>query len=179
MQSVFRCVGFLILALLSSLRSLSADEITLAQAEAYYPFMAKDENGANGIYRDILEATAQRLKGHSFNVVAMPWSRATEVVKSGGAQGLIGSYYVPEARPWIRVFSEPIFTEEVFVYCRKGVAQADWIYPNDYKGLIFGNNTSFRTPGRAFFSHGGQGRNHASGGANDRTQSENAQHRPR
>lgn len=73
------------------------------------------------------------------------------LVEYGQAHGLIGTYFRPEARPWIGTYSEAPMTERVSVYCRDGVGEASWSYPEDFKGLTFGNNAGFSTPGAEFF----------------------------
>lgn len=73
------------------------------------------------------------------------------LVENGQAHGLIGTYFRPEARPWIGTYSEAPMTERVSVYCRDGVGEASWSYPENFKGLTFGNNAGFSTPGAEFF----------------------------
>lgn len=128
-----------------------AAEILLVQDEAYPPYMSKDGSDATGIWADVVKEAGRRMKGMTFKIEAVPWSRAVGLVEQGRAQGLVGTYYKPEARPWIAAYSEPAMTEQVSVYCYPGVAKADWTYPDDFKGLTFGNNTGFQTPGAKFF----------------------------
>lgn len=144
-------LSLLLLLLLGSTQSARPADILLVQDEAYLPYMGAEQFEATGIYRDILKEAGQRLERRGFQVQAVPWPRAIELVRGGGAQGLVGTYYRPDARPWIRTFSVPLYEEQVSVYCRKGVAEEDWSYPADFKGLTFGNNTNFRTPGERFF----------------------------
>ncbi|MCK7615783.1 substrate-binding periplasmic protein [Roseibium sediminicola] len=145
-------VGCLLLLLnLVLVPSAQADEILLLQEDSYLPYMGVADFEAIGIYSDILDEAQQRLNPSSFALKAVPWSRAIELVRAGNAQGLVGTYYRPAARPWIRTFSVPLFTEQVGVFCRPGIGDESWSYPEDFKGLIFGNNTNFRTPGARFF----------------------------
>ncbi|ASP34054.1 ABC transporter substrate-binding protein [Labrenzia sp. VG12] len=129
-----------------------AAEIVLVQDEAYPPYMLKEGADASGIWADVVKEAGRRMDGMSFKLDAVPWSRAVGLVEKGRAHGLVGTYYKPEARPWIATYSEPAMTEQVSVYCHPGVAKADWTYPDDYKGLTFGNNTGFQTPGAKFFA---------------------------
>ena len=129
-----------------------AAEIVLVQDESYPPYMSKDGADATGIWADVVKEAGRRMDGVSFKLDAVPWSRAVGLVEQGRAHGLVGTYYKPEARPWIATYSEPAMTEQVSVYCHSGVAKSDWTYPDDYKGLTFGNNTGFRTPGAKFFT---------------------------
>ena len=115
------------------------------------PYMGARQTDAIGIYSDILDEASKRFQASEMALQAVPWPRAIELVRSGNAQGLVGAYHRPEVRPWIRRYSAPLYTEKVSVYCRPGVAQASWSYPEDFTGLTFGNNTGFRTPGARFF----------------------------
>ncbi|MBO9479516.1 transporter substrate-binding domain-containing protein [Shimia sp. R11_0] len=140
------------LACATAATTLSAAPIKLVQDEAYAPYMGLENGTATGIWADFIAEAMTRIEG-DFEVVveAVPWSRAVNLVESGQAHGLIGTYYRPDARPWIGTYSTSPVTEKVSVYCREGVAQSDWSYPEDFKGLTFGNNAGFGTPGKAFF----------------------------
>ncbi|NKW78534.1 transporter substrate-binding domain-containing protein [Rhodobacteraceae bacterium R_SAG7] len=129
-----------------------AETIRLVQDEAYAPYMTKDGKQPTGIWAEVITQALSRIEG-DYDVVldAVPWSRAVNLVESGQAHGLVGTYYKPDSRPWIGTYSTAPFTENVAVYCRDGVAEAGWSYPQDFKGLTFGNNAGFGTPGQAFF----------------------------
>jgi len=144
-------VCLLLVLILAPVPSARSDQVLFVQDEAYLPYMGSEQFEATGIYRDILEEARQRLAQGTFALQAVPWPRAIELVRSGGAQGLVGTYHRPLARPWIRIFSQPLYTEQVSVFCREGVASESWSYPADFKGLTFGNNAGFRTPGQSFF----------------------------
>lgn len=135
-----------------------AQDVVLLQDNAYPPYMSEADNRPDGIYAAILEEAGKRLKNGRLVIRAVPWTRATVLVKNGHAQGLVGSYYKPDDRPWIRHWSEPIFVEEVSVFCREGVASKDWTYPDDYEGLLFGNVAGYRAPGPRFFQMVAEGR---------------------
>ncbi|WP_209010788.1 ABC transporter substrate-binding protein [Labrenzia sp. PHM005] len=128
-------------------------EVRFVLDEAYPPYMTKSDGEPAGILTDIVRAAAARMDTNDhLRLDALPWPRAVKLTEVGRAQGLVGAYYQPEARPWIQAYSEPLLIEQVGIYCRKGVASPDWSYPTDYKGLIFGNNSSFETPGHQFFT---------------------------
>jgi len=131
--------------------SAQAADILLVQDEAYPPYMSTEAGEPTGIWADVVMEAGKRMGGMTFKLEAVPWSRAVGLVEQGRAHGLVGTYHKPEARPWIATYSEPAMTEQVSVYCHPGVAMADWTYPDDYRGLTFGNNTGFRTPGAKFF----------------------------
>lgn len=137
--------------------SALADRVVLVQDNAYPPYMSDDNGVASGLYAAILNEAKRRIGAHELEIQAVPWTRATVLVEKGHAQGLVGSYYKPQDRPWIRHWSEPIFHEEVSIFCRSGVAKSDWKYPDDFKGLLFGNVAGYRAPGDRFFELVAQG----------------------
>ncbi|MHA7773692.1 substrate-binding periplasmic protein [Roseibium sp. M-1] len=128
-----------------------AQEVLLLQDNSYPPYMSISGDQPRGIYAVIVEEAGRRAGSDRLRLEAVPWTRATVLVENGRAQGLVGSYYKPEDRPWIRHWSEPIFNEEVSVFCREGVASKDWTYPDDFEGLLFGNIAGYRAPGQRFF----------------------------
>jgi len=152
-KSTFFTPAIGIAAALTLTASAHADTITLVQDDSYPPFMTTSDGAPAGIMTEIINAARDRMGDHGeFVVDAVPWSRAVALVEQDRAHGLVGTYYKPEARPWIGTYSEPLLVEQVGIYCRPGVAQSDWTYPDDYKGLRFGNNAGFQTPGPAFFA---------------------------
>ncbi len=147
----WRFVAGLALLFGLSAPTAAADAVLLVQDNAYPPYMSDDNGEADGLYASILAEAKRRLETDKLIVHAVPWTRATILVENGRAQGLIGSYYKPKDRPWIRHWSEPIFLEEVSIFCRTGVAQREWKYPDDYEGLLFGNVAGYKAPGARFF----------------------------
>ncbi|MBO9398927.1 transporter substrate-binding domain-containing protein [Shimia sp. R9_2] len=130
----------------------SAETIRLVQDEAYAPYMGVENGAPTGIWVDVITEALSRIEGqYDVEIDAVPWSRAVNLVESGQAHGLIGTYVRRESRPWIGTYSTAPITEKVSVYCRNGVADAGWSYPEDFSGLTFGNNAGFGTPGDAFF----------------------------
>jgi len=127
------------------------ETVSLVQDSDYPPFMFAKKTGPAGIYADIIRAADERLDDYDIQLTASPWPRAKYLVETGQMHGLVGTYFKPLRRPWIRHFSSPLATETVFVYCRDGVADESWTYPDDYTGLLFTNNTGFATPGDRFF----------------------------
>lgn len=147
----FAFCSFVLLLSLMQTADAAAEQVLLVQDDSYMPYMGAEQIDAVGVYSDILDEAGERLQKSEFALQAVPWPRAIELVRGGGAQGLVGTYYRPVVRPWIRHFSVALFTEHVSVYCRPGIARQDWSYPEDFRGLTFGNNTGFRTPGARFF----------------------------
>ncbi|WP_282096398.1 substrate-binding periplasmic protein [Epibacterium ulvae] len=140
------------LTALTVLPATASETILLVQDAAYAPYMSAEGRTATGIWADVINEALTRIEGdYEVSLQAVPWSRAVNMVESGQAHGLVGTYYRPDSRPWIGTYSTAPFSETVSVYCRPGVAQANWTYPDDFKGLTFGNNAGFGTPGKAFF----------------------------
>lgn len=125
--------------------------VHLVQDSDYPPFMIAKKTGPAGIYAEIIRAADDRLDDYNIELSASSWPRAKYLVATGQANGLVGTYFKPRRRPWIRHFSSPLATETVFLYCREGVADESWAYPDDYIGLLFSNNIGFATPGDRFF----------------------------
>lgn len=121
--------------------------VQFVQDAAYPPYMTKQKSRAAGIYTDIVAEVDRRLSQYKISITALPWKRAKAVVKAGSAAGLMGTYFRPKTRSWIGVFSEPLYTESVAVFCRKGLGKPHWRYPEEFAHLIFGNNRGFTTPG--------------------------------
>jgi polar amino acid transport system substrate-binding protein len=125
--------------------------VTMVQDSDYPPFMIAEQAGPAGIYADIIRAADRRLPDYTIMLSASPWPRAKYLVEEGKINGLVGTYQKPNRRPWIHHYSSPLATETIYVYCRDGVAQESWSYPEDFEGLLFSNNTGFATPGPKFF----------------------------
>ncbi len=138
-----------VVAVLAS--SVGATEIKLVQDVAYPPYTYAEGGTPKGIIADIVNEANSRMDGYNITVEAMPWSRALATVEGGAAQGLLGTYYRPSVRPWISDYSVPTLEEVVSVYCHTGVAQASWRFPEDFKGLTFGNNRGYGSAGARFF----------------------------
>lgn len=135
----------------SSAAAEPVEIVTMVQDSEFPPYMTSDVDGASGIYAEIVREADRRMPGYEFDLKATPWSRAMHLVRSGQVDALVGTYHRPQERPWLRRYSAAIMYENIYVYCHKGVAEKSWSYPEDYAGLVFGNNKGFETPGRAFF----------------------------
>lgn len=151
----FGLAGLLVLPLLAAgaveAESGAPETVTMVQDSEFSPYMSSDTNGASGVYADIIREADRRLTDYDIDLQATPWSRAMHLVRSGKVNALVGTYHRPRERPWIRRFSSAIMYENIYIYCHRGVAQKSWSYPEDYAGLVFGNNKGFETPGPAFF----------------------------
>lgn len=135
-----------------------AEPVLFVQDNAYPPYMSNDNDLPTGLYAEILKEARTRMGTEDLQILAVPWTRAIIMVENGSAQGLVGTYYKPQDRPWIRHWSEPIYYEEVSIFCRDGIAKENWIYPDDYTGLLFGNVAGYKAPGARFFELVEQGK---------------------
>ncbi|WP_137938293.1 transporter substrate-binding domain-containing protein [Chitinivorax sp. B] len=128
--------------------------VTLLIDDAYPPYAYKQNDKAAGIYPDVLRMAASKLKGFKVELVPKPWKRALAEVEAGMAMGVVPPYYRPIERPWIRPYSVPILEERVVVFCRREMfsdsPRLRW--PDDYRGLTFGNNMGFVLGGQPFWT---------------------------
>lgn len=139
-------------------QELTVETVTMVQDSGFPPYMMQTPSGPGGVYAEIIYEVDRRLPGYQIELEALPWSRALHLVASGRINTLLGTYYRPKERPWLSLYSDVITYESVFVYCRKGVADNSWVFPDDFTGLVFGNNSGFETPGPAFFDLVGEGK---------------------
>ena len=109
--------------------------VTFALADNYPPLMTE----TGGIAGAIIDEVNNRL-GDEFHieVESAPWQRMVAMVENGQAHGLVGTYYRPDVRPWIDPYSTPLLGDPISLFCRSGVADASWSYPQDFAGLTFG-----------------------------------------
>lgn len=148
MRFAFASLFAAILPVVGQADGSAREPIIFVIADNYAPFLTAE----GGILGDIVKEAVSRLEDDFVvQYVSVPWARAVGMVEHGQAHALVGTYYKPEDRPWIAPYSEPLLQEHVAVFCREGVAQASWSYPQDFAGLVFGNNNGYRSPGTAFF----------------------------
>jgi len=154
----FLAAGFLMAAMAAKAEDGAVETVTMVQDAEYPPYMADSAGGATGIYAAIVREAGRRLPDYRIDLTATPWSRALHLVRNGKVNALVGTYEVPQERPWLGRYSAAIMYESIYVYCRKGIARKTWSYPEDFEGLTFGNNRGFQTPGPEFFDLVAQGR---------------------
>lgn len=116
----------------------SATGIQVVFDTANYPFMYA-ENGqadgkAAGLYPAIIEAVFKRM-GTPVNVTSFPWKRALEMGERGEAA--IGGIYKNEQRLLVFDYSDPIYTEHLYIFVRKGESFS-YTTTDDLKGKMLG-----------------------------------------
>ena len=137
----------LLFALFTASAASSETTVTFAVADNYPPLMTSD----GGISVEILKEVGARLDDRfAIDIQIAPWARGVALVEAGRINALVGTYYRPELRPWIAPYSEPLLEDPVSIFCRKGVADRSWSYPDDYAGLQFGFLIGSYAAGEAF-----------------------------
>lgn len=117
--------------------------VTIYSDDSYLPYSYLEDGQAKGIYVDILKTAFSRLKGYTVTIEPVPWKRGLEYIESGTGFAIFPPYYHPTDRPWM-VYSTPILTEELTLFCNADILQTPrphW--PQDYEGLTIGNNLGF------------------------------------
>ncbi|OHX12313.1 hypothetical protein BI347_01425 [Chromobacterium sphagni] len=156
--------------LLPAWAAADVQTVTILTDNGYPPYSYEAGGQAQGIYNDILRAAASRLRGYQIELKPVPWKRGLAEVENGRALALSPPYYRPRERPYMQPYSVPMLNEQVVVYCRAEVLQTPrkrW--PDDYRGLRFGNNSGFRPGGDAFWALIGQGQINLEEAADART----------
>lgn len=155
-----RLAGLLLLGgLLASAGTRAETVVTLLTDDSYPPYSYKEKERAAGIYPDILRAAESQLKGYRLKLVPVPYKRALAEVEAGLALAVVPPYYRPVERPWIGPYSVPMLEERVVVFCREDIFAGNprLRWPDDYHGLLFGNNSGFTLGGPAFWGAVQQG----------------------
>ena len=149
------CLSLLTMLILALPSAARADTLVkLLIDESYPPFTYRDAQGnAAGLYVAVLRAAEPHLRGYRLGFQPMPWRRAMIEIEAGRALAVVPPYYRPQERPWIKPYSVPILQERVVVFCHREVyAEAprpNW--PDDYRGLRFGNNPGYLSADSTFW----------------------------
>lgn len=128
-------------------------EVVLVGDDAYAPYSYLDENRvARGIAVDLLNEISQAMPNFSIKVLLEPWKRALFEVEKNNLIGIFPPYKNPELRPWM-IYSSPLYAETAVVLCNmdKVKNRPGKVWPQDFSGLVVGNNVGFITPGLEFF----------------------------
>lgn len=134
-------------------------ELTIIGDRNYAPYSYETNGVPTGLYVDILRAVFDRLDDYQLTFSMDPWKRGLSMIKEGTHLAIFPPYYWPEKRPFISVYSEPIYKEQVVSICHKErikFTNKEW--PLDYQGLKVGTNRGFLSPGAEFFELVTQGK---------------------
>ncbi|MGL4886169.1 MAG: substrate-binding periplasmic protein [Aeromonas veronii] len=120
---------------------------------AYPPYSWQEGEEVRGIYADIIREVTSAMPDYEVVLKPMPWRRGLSMVEQGTAFAIFPPYYMPDTRPYMWPYSQPMLDEELVVMCGASVAantpQAS--FPLDYHGLRFGMNAGFAVGGDAFW----------------------------
>ncbi|RED48576.1 substrate-binding periplasmic protein [Aestuariispira insulae] len=144
-----------LVALMSSVSlTQAAQQVTIYGDNAYPPYSYKEGGEERGIYTAILKEAFAKMGDYEVTIEMVPWKRALSSIEKGDGFALYPPYHRPSLRPWITPYSEPILDETTVVYCREAVIaeRAPKSFPDDYKGLVFVNNTGYASGGDAFMA---------------------------
>jgi polar amino acid transport system substrate-binding protein len=119
-------------------------EVVVLVNDTHPPYAYLENGEAKGIYIEVMKKISLRMEGYSIQFKPAPWPRVKEEIKNGRAFSFVGPYY--HGHDWLYVwpYSLPIMDESVVVVCRDEVLKtprSHW--PDDYLGLIIGNNTGY------------------------------------
>lgn len=146
--------------------------IVLYGNDAYPPYAYASEDGeALGIYADILREAARRVELYDIELRPAPWPRIMDKLEKGE---ILAAYGVPmepaepdgagestaKARPFLHLFSPPLYEEVLTIHCRNAVFAANprsnW--PEDYRDLRIGVGRGQRRGGPALWDLVSRGR---------------------
>ncbi|CAJ1829737.1 hypothetical protein PEKONANI_01971 [Aeromonas jandaei] len=143
---VYLLLGFCLLAQAKTRVEIVADA-------SYPPYSWQEDKEVRGIYADIIRKVTSAMSDYEVVLKPMPWRRGLSMVEQGSAFAIFPPYYLPDARPYIWPYSQPLLDEELVVMCGAAVAAntPHANFPADYDGLRFGMNAGFAIGGDAFW----------------------------
>lgn len=139
---------------LFTLRVEAADpiDVTILADDNYYPYSFMDQGILTGAYTQIVKRVIQEMPRYKIKLQPIPWKRGLKLLKEGKAFALYPPYLKKDARPYIWPVSKPMLDEVTSIFCRNDVLikpRPKW--PDDYIGLIIGNNNGFQMGGAYFW----------------------------
>ena len=75
-----------------------------------------------GIYADIIREVTSAMPDYEVVLKPMPWRRGLSMVEQGTAFAIFPPYYMPDTRPYMWPYSQPMLDEELVVMCGASVA---------------------------------------------------------
>lgn len=122
----------------------AGEKVTLYGDENYAPYSFVEGGRFRGMYVDILEKAAERLKpAYDITLQPVPWKRGLADLEFGSAFALFPPGLKRE-RTYIDRYSVAIYRETVAVFCNDAVmAQPRKTFPDDFAGLTVGVNLGF------------------------------------
>ena len=122
----------------------AGEKITLYGDENYAPYSYVENGQFKGMYVDILELAAEKLKpAYDVSLQPVPWKRGLADLEFGSSFALFPPGLKRE-RTYIDLYSVPIYRETVVVFCNDAVmAKPRARFPEDFSGLTVGVNLGF------------------------------------
>ncbi|MFV0347030.1 MAG: substrate-binding periplasmic protein [Halodesulfovibrio sp.] len=119
--------------------------VTIYGDDNYPPYSYMENGQQRGIYYELLQVAVARMPDYAVTIKLVPWKRGLMLLESGQGFALFPPYQLQATRPYIEPYSVPFNEESVIVVCRNGIPQnkPDAVWPEDYRGLIFGTNMGF------------------------------------
>jgi len=117
-------IGTIITASTSVLASNNKNtrELVIVADEDFPPYTYMDKGELKGIYVELLaELSNQLLPDYQVKIIAQPWKRALQTVKSGRAFAIIPPHRHYTSRPYIAPYSVPLLTETIVAFCRENI----------------------------------------------------------
>lgn len=122
----------------------AGEKVILYGDENYAPYSYVENGQFKGMYVDILNVAAQRLKpAYDVMLQPVPWKRGLADLEFGSAFALFPPGLKRE-RSYIDRYSVAIYRETVVVFCNDAVmAVPRKTFPDDFAGLTVGVNLGF------------------------------------
>jgi polar amino acid transport system substrate-binding protein len=122
----------------------AGEKVVLYGDENYAPYSYVENGQLKGMYVDILEKAAEKLKPtYDVSLQPVPWKRGLADLEFGSAFALFPPGLKRE-RTYIDRYSTPIYRETVVVFCNDTVmAKPRARFPEDFSGLTVGVNLGF------------------------------------
>lgn len=145
-----RYIVVLISVWLTSLSVQAKTDITIYGDDSYPPYSYVESGRLTGIYTVILEKIFSKMPEYNVTLKGTPWKRGLSEIEANKIFALYPPYKRPEQRPYME-YEVPILDEKLVVVCQKSVLsnpRPNW--PQDYMGLLIGNNSGFSAGGDEF-----------------------------
>ncbi len=139
-RAAVRCVAGLCVVSMA----WAGEQITLYGDESYPPYCFVENGRFKGMYVDILEKAAAKLRpAYSIDLQPLPWKRGLSELEFGTAFALFPPGLKRE-RTYIDHYSVAIYRETVVLFCNDAtMAVARTRFPQDFVGLTIGVNLGF------------------------------------
>lgn len=131
----------------------AAQPVTLYGDNDYAPYSFDNNGNPDGLYVHLLQEAAKRIAAdYDVTIKTVPWKRGLKGMETGEIFALFPPYLRKVDRPFISVYSEPLYEEAVVTFCTPQAAGnvAGQSFPEGYAGMLFGNNLGFAAAGEAF-----------------------------